>query len=647
VEENYSMTTPLHIVPYSELQRISSLNSSAVARTSVFANACRLNTLSMIKRAGSGHIGSCFSSLDIVSWLHLNEMRLPSEGAPDAPKDIYFSSKGHDVPALYAVMAGCGLLPFPMLATLRQIGGLPGHPDVGTPNILTNTGSLGMGVAKAKGMAFANRQKGNDGRIYVLTGDGELQEGQFWESLSSTVNAHLGEITVIIDHNKIQSDTWVEKTSDLGDLFAKLSSFGWHVKRCDGHDLSALAAALKECKSLLDQPSVIIADTIKGRGVSFFEPTAMKPDEWRYLFHSGAPDDETYAKAARELIETTNAQLAEIDAAPLSLESFDARVPARPSPREPQHMVPAYSKALLQHAERDPSIVALDADLILDTGLIPFREQFPERFIECGIAEQDMVSQAGGMALLGLVPVVHSFACFLSTRPNEQIYNNATEGTKIIYVGTLAGVVPGGPGHSHQSVRDISALAAMPGLVMLEPCCEVEVAETVSFCIETHKSSSYIRLVSIPCEVPFELPENYRLELGKGVTIADGSDAVLFAYGPVMLANAWQARKKLDDEHGVSLKIVNMPWLNRVDHAWLADTVADFRFVFTVDNHYLTGGQGEMLACALGEIGALGDVRMARMGLSDIPQCGTNEEVLTAHGLDAGSIAERIAGTVL
>lgn len=640
------MTTLLSVVPYSELQRISSLNSSAVARTSIFANACRLNTLSMIKRAGSGHIGSCFSSLDIVSWLYLNEMQLPSESVSDGRQDIYFSSKGHDVPALYAVMAGCGLLSFSMLGTLRQIGGLPGHPDVGTPNIHTNTGSLGMGVAKAKGMAFANRRRGNNARIYVLTGDGELQEGQFWESLGSAANAQLGEITVIIDHNKIQSDTWVEDTSDLGDLFAKLNAFGWHVMRCDGHDLLALETALEECKRTVDQPSVIIADTIKGRGVSFFEPSAMEQDEWRYLFHSGAPDDEKYTKAARELIETTNAQLTEIGATPLNLEEFDAKAPGRPAPRQPEHLVPAYSKALLAHAERDATIVALDADLILDTGLIPFRERFPGRFVECGIAEQDMVSQAGGMALLGMLPVVHSFACFLSTRPNEQIYNNATEGTKIVYVGTLAGVIPGGPGHSHQSVRDISALAAMPGLIMVEPCCEIEVAETVSFCLETNKSSSYIRLVSIPCDVPFELPENYHLQLGKGVTIAEGSDAVLFAYGPVMLANAWHAREQLDEEHGISLKIVNMPWLNKVNHAWLADAVADIPFVFTVDNHYLTGGQGEMLACAMGEIGSLGNVEIVRMGLSDIPQCGTNDEVLAAHGLDAGSIADKVAATV-
>ena len=203
--------------------------------------------------------------------------------------------------------------------------------------------------------------------------------------------------------------------------------------------------------------------------------------------------------------------------------------------------MPAYSRALLRLAERQPDLVALDADLVLDTGLIPFQDQLPERFVECGIAEQDMVSQAGGMALAGLLPVVHSFACFLSTRPNEQIYNNATERTKVIYVGSLAGVLPSGPGHSHQSVRDISALGGVPGLVLLEPSCEAEVGLALDWCVEGGPESAYLRLVSIPYQIPFELPADYQLVPGRGVVLRDGSDAVIFGYGPVMLSEAWRA----------------------------------------------------------------------------------------------------------
>src|SRR5947208_11775613 len=157
----------------------------------------------MIARAGSGHIGTSFSCMDVLSWLHLEVV---------GPDDRYFSSKGHDAPGLYAVLIGLGRLDFEQLHRLRRLPGLPGHPDVQTtPAVVTNTGSLGMGISKAKGFALADRLAGRVGETFVLTGDGELQEGQFWESLGSAVNLGIDRITVVVDHNKLQSDTWVSQ----------------------------------------------------------------------------------------------------------------------------------------------------------------------------------------------------------------------------------------------------------------------------------------------------------------------------------------------------------------------------------------------------------------------------------------------------
>ena len=157
--------------------------------------------------------------------------------------------------------------------------------------------------------------------------------------------------------------------------------------------------------------------------------------------------------------------------------------------------------------------MALDADLVLDTGLIPFAERFPDRFIECGIAEQDMVSQAGGLALAGRLPVVHSFACFLTTRANEQIYNNATERHEGGLCRVARRPAPGRPGHSHQSVRDIAALAGTPGLEMLEPSCEAEVAQAVAYCLEeAGRALSPPGIHPLPGAV--RLPGDYRLERG-------------------------------------------------------------------------------------------------------------------------------------
>src|SRR6266542_6858669 len=186
----------LRYVPASEFRRVLDHTMSAAARAEVFAALARINTLYMIAGAWSGHIGTSFSSIEIMSWLFLNEIRDLDKGT--AACDIFFSSKGHDAPALYNVLIGLGLLPAHQLDQLRRLHGLPGHPHVETPYIQANTGSLGMGISKAKGMAIANRLAGTPRRIFVLTGDGELQEGQFWESLGSAANMGLGEIVAIV-----------------------------------------------------------------------------------------------------------------------------------------------------------------------------------------------------------------------------------------------------------------------------------------------------------------------------------------------------------------------------------------------------------------------------------------------------------------
>jgi transketolase len=632
--------TELQYVPVPEFNRALNATRDPLARTRLFATLARLNVLYMISAAGSGHIGTSFSCLDVVSWLYLNEM---------APEDVYFSSKGHDVPALYAVLIALGRLDPELIHRLRRLDGLPGHPDVGTPGIVTNTGSLGMGVSKAKGMVEANRLLAQRQRIFVLTGDGELQEGQFWESLSTAVTRRMGEITLIVDHNKIQSDTWVRDVSDLGDLEAKLSAFGWQVARCDGHDVEALRAVFDGFRSITDRPKALIANTLKGAGVQgFVAPAAMAPDGWRYKFHSGAPPVVTtwqgYERAAEELIARANQLLLESDQPALDLESRPA--PFRRNPENVQRLVPAYARGLIEWAGRDERIVALDADLILDTGLIPFREAYPSRFIECGIAEQDMVSQAGGMALKGMLPFVHSFACFLHARPNEQIYNNASERTKVIYVGSLAGLLPAAAGHSHQAVRDISALAAVPGLVLLEPCCEREVEEAVRFCVEGTSESVYLRLVSLPWLVDAELPADYRLRLGRGTVLRDGGDAVIFGYGPILLGEALTAAAKLASEDHVNVRVVDLPWLNRLDEEWFADTVRGIACVFALDNQYVSGGQGVMLGAALARLHLDDAPSFHQLGLDRLPASGQPDEVLRAHGLDAESLCQAVRARI-
>jgi transketolase len=275
--------------------------------------------------------------------------------------------------------------------------------------------------------------------------------------------------------------------------------------------------------------------------------------------------------------------------------------------------------------------VALDADLYLDTGLIPFRERFPDRFVECGIAEQDMVSQAGGLARAGLLPATHSFACFLTPRANEQIFNNATERTRVIYAGSLAGIVPGGPGHSHQSVRDIALMASVPGMSCLEPASEHEARLCVEWAVGEATGPVYIRLVSVPWELGFEPPRPPRLEPGRGTLVRDGARALLVCTGPVLLSQAWAAATRIGD-----VAVLSLPWLAGIDGAWLADLAGE-RPIICLDNHLADCGQGAAVLTALARAGHRGPVTLH--GINGVPAGGGNDEVLAHHGLDADGIA--------
>ena len=627
----------LSFVPLHEFRRVRTANIEVDAQVALLGDMCRVNTLYMIMRAGSGHIGSSFSSTDLITWLWTQELKDPNSGAAGA--DVYFSSKGHDAPAFYSLLIALEKLDFELVHKLRQIDGLPGHPDVGTPFIATNTGSLGMGISKAYGMARANRFKKTGGRIFLMTGDGELQEGQIWESLQPVANERLGEITVIVDHNKYQSDTLVASVSDLGPLEAKFRAFGWEVRRGDGHDPRVIRETLAHFATVTDRPKVFIADTIKGKGVSFMEGIAC--GDQTYQFHAGAPSLENYTKATNELVARVNSRLEALGHAAIALEN--GPLPVRITPSQPEKIVLAYGDELLAMARTRPEIVVLDADLLTDCGIEAFREELPDRFIECGIAEQHMVSAAGGLALHGMLPVVHSFACFLTTRANEHIYNNATERRKIIYVGTLAGVVPGGPGHSHQSVRDISAIGAVPGLIAFEPGNEREARMAIRWAVEENPDSTYLRFVNVPLDLPYALPADYRLAVGRGATLRSGADAVIIAYGTVLLANAYRAAEQLAAD-GIDAAVIDLPWLNRIDDEWVRDALGKYPVVVTLDNHYLEFGQGVMVAAALARTQVNAEV--VPIGLTEIPACGSNADVLAHHGLDAASIARVVADRV-
>ena len=529
----------LALVPKSELDRVRGATAADPdARLALLADMCRLNTLVAITCAGSGHLGSSFSALDIMVHLLYEELNVGELGFDHPERDVFFSSKGHDVPGLYAALYGLGVLPQEQLLRLRRLGGLDGHPDVGIPGIEANSGSLGMGISKGRGIAWAKWSLGFGGRVVVMTGDGELQEGQNWEALQAAAHERLGTLWVVVDRNELQSDKPTEEIVALGDLEAKLQAFGWDVRTCDGHDHAALREAFAALRQVEDRPNALIAQTVKGKGVSFMERSAaLAEGGGYYMWHAGAPDDEDFERARDELVERIGDRLEELGLGSLELASV-----ARPQKHvsyslegEPEsgagaplhkvteeYVVEAYGEALVELGASNDRIVVLDADLASDCRVRGFELAFPDRFVECGIAEQDMVSTAAGLARHGFLPVVNSFASFLASRANEQIYNQASEGSKVVYALHYAGLIPAGPGKSHQSVRDVSLLGALPNMTIVQPGTSDETRALLRWALEDAEGNVAIRLAIGPSPRHIELPSGVRAHGRPGQPAARG-----------------------------------------------------------------------------------------------------------------------------
>ena len=622
----------IKIIPQSEFVRVWQTGANFYATLSLIADMCRLNALSAVKRAGSGHLGSSFSAMDIVTYLYWWEMNTIRKGFDNPNRDIYFSSKGHDVPGLYAALFSLGIISEELFLKLRRLGGLHGHPDINNLGIEANSGSLGMGISKGRGMAWAKEYLGLSGRVFVMTGDGEFQEGQNYEALQGAAQLMQDRLIVVMDHNKVQSDKLVKEIVDLGDLEAKFSSFGWYVERCNGHDFKALEKTFARIDKITQKPKIIIANTIKGKGVSFMEhPYALK-ENGIYKWHAGAPDDDSYKVAFKELFEKINTRLAKLFLDSITTkEVCDEKEPVNQKKVSGEYIADSYGKALVALAAERDDFVVLDADLAADCRLRDFEKQFPERFIECGIAEQDMVSMAGGLARQGILPIVNSFGAFLSSRANEQIYTNACERSKIIYVCHYAGLIPAGPGKSHQCLRDVSLFGALPDMTIIQPCNAWETRQALNYCVNFTANSSMLRLNIGPSPRVIELLAEYAFTKGIGAELTKGEDAILFAYGPVMLNEALAASEILAKK-GFGLKVVNMPWLNSVDVEWLRAVLGPTKKIFVLEDHNIIGGLGDFL---------LNQFVTNKFGITGLPACGRPDEVLKFHGLDGATFAKK------
>lgn len=259
------------------------------------ARQIRLDIVEMLYRAGSGHVGGSLSATDILVALFFSHMHLDPGNACYPDRDYFVLSKGHAAPVLYAVLARLGFFPREELFTLRQFGSnLQGHPDPKcTPGVEVPTGSLGQGLSVANGLALAMKLNQSKQRVYALLGDGEIQEGQIWEAAMTAAHYSLDNLTAVLDRNRLQIDGRTREVMSVEPLAAKWQAFGWHTAEVDGHSIPDMLAALQECGGIKGRPSMVIAHTTKGKGVSIFEDQVK--------FHGVTPTTEEYQQAVKEL----------------------------------------------------------------------------------------------------------------------------------------------------------------------------------------------------------------------------------------------------------------------------------------------------------------------------------------------------------
>lgn len=561
---------------------------SADGRISVIADMLRVNALQAIWLAQSGHIGASFSAMDILAVLYHRFM---------SKNDVFILSKGHASAGLYAVLASKGYFPTDDLATFRQHNGLPGHVDSSVRGVSASTGSLGMGISKAKGYAISNRVR----RVFVMVGDGELQEGQNWEAIQHAGHLKLSNLTIIVDANGYQTDMQTSQISNMHPLQPKFEKFGFDTITINGHDHNEIKYALSHREPNSKKPRVIVAYTTKGKGVRMFESDMLGKNDV-YRWHGAVKNYNDYKKAFVELTSGI-----------VGIRAIRMLPDVEPDkPIFGKSLKDAYSTKLLSLG-LNPDVYVLDADLSEDNGLREFERRHPTRFIQCGIAEQDMVSTAGGLALVRKIPIVNTYTAFLASRANEQIFNNCCENKRVIYVGHLAGILPSKPGKSHQGVRDISLLRTMPNLTICTPCNEEELRQMMDYMVKSSRSS-YMRLEHSAPFTDVQLPKGYKLREGQGTVLQEGDGKVVITYGALM--TSYVVRKYT----GGNVKIITMPFLNNLDYNWLKKEIGG-REVLCYENHHGLGGLSDELRRM--------DFKVLTLGVKKYGVCGTVDETFS------------------
>ncbi len=593
----------------------------------------RIESIRATAEAGSGHPSSCCSAADIVATLFFHVMRYNPKKPKDPAGDRFVLSKGHAAPLLYAAWAEAGLFDKGDLLKLRTLGSdLEGHPTPRLSFVDVATGSLGQGLSAGVGMALNAKQLDRSlARVYVLLGDGESVEGAVWEAAEIARHWSLDNLCAIIDVNRLgQSDPTVLQ-HDMEGYRARWAGFGWHTIVVDGHDIPNLIAAFDEAAFARGKPTVVLARTLKGKGVSSIEDHSGwhgKP------LKKGEEADRAIAELTRRL--TQGADRLEIrrpEGTHAGAKPGTSMAPPAFAPTDSVATREAFGTALAALGAANPLVVGLDADVKNSTFTEKFGKQFPERFFEFFIAEQNMVGAAVGLAACGKIPFAATFACFL-TRAYDFIRMAAISHSNIKLMGSHAGVSIGEDGPSQMGLEDLAMMSTQPGIVVLYPSDAVCTHHLVAAAAE-HHGPVYIRTGRPKSPILYGNEDTFPIG-GSKILRHSPADQLTIVSAGVTLFEALKAYDRLK-ETGISVRVIDLYSIVPIDRTALLESArATGNTILTVEDHYAHGGLGDAVANAVVSEG----IRVHKLAVREIPHSGKPDELLDRYGISARVIVE-------
>lgn len=584
-------------------------------------------------RASSGHPTSSLSAVELMATLMFGgHFRYDTDNPRYHNNDRLIFSKGHASPLFYALWCAAGEITEEDLMTYRQFNSvLEGHPTSRFRFTEAATGSLGQGLSVGVGMALNAKEMDNlPYRTYVLLGDSEMAEGSQWEAMEIAAHYNLNNLIGVLDVNRLGQRGPTIHGYDLDVYRRRAEAFGWNtVVVNDGHSCAQVHDAYRQAAAFENQPTLIIAKTIKGKGVAFLEDA----DGW----HGKAVDDEKLEQALADIGEVDTSLRGEICKPQQSSLPVPERMPISASHYDLGDKVAtrtAYGNALARLGDKFPELVALDGEVSNSTRAEFFKEKFPERFFEMFIAEQNMVGTALGMALRGKMPFVSTFAAFM-TRAFDQIRMCRYSEPNLKFVGSHAGVEIGQDGPSQMALEDLAMFRGILDSVVLYPCDAVSTEKCVELMAD-HTGISYLRTTRGNTPVIYDNDETFTIGGSKVLRQSHDDQVTLIAAG-ITLHEALKAYEQLKEE-GILARVIDLYSIKPLDVATLREAAHATHLLVTVEDHFAAGGIGEAVAGAL----SAEPVRICSLCVHRRPRSGETEQLLDLQGISAAKIVETI-----